>query len=810
MMMKKHIFLTLLLTIVAQGAWVQVIGGNYNPKVLDSPPTEGPWTFDAVITHSASNVSTLSFNGANRNTWQDYNGTDELEHTSHSKVYQWQDGEGLGFTICAKSIEGESFGVLSTYFHREGVPSYTRYRLRWTYTLKSRTDNAGQGLGQCIALYTNESLDDIKNLVVNLDENYGHETEEGRAHAVSHFVLLKDNSKEETERRTLFLDLDNRDGATDQTKEKALMAVYSVQKGFHSYNEYAVVSIHQWTSFKSYDLVREAYYYKYLTFNANGGVGTMSGQEIENNGKLNKARFARTGYTFQGWAKTPNGAVVYADGAEITATEADKGPVTLYAVWKADPTHVVAMIDAIGEVVYTAECKARIDAARAVYDKLSAEDKALVTNYSVLQAAENTYAAVKDVVTKINNIGSVSYPGSGTAITTAQTAYEALPDEQKAIVINVGVLRTAQDQYAVLGVANQISAIGDVSYPESGTAIAAARTAYDALSAGQKTLVANYGTLTAAETAYQQAKEDAGNTTINFVDKDDATLRNQKRTINYPEAPKVTDYVFQYWQTVAGNLSEGNLLVKAVYAPLGGNIILADNADNRTLISNAHGQVANVTLSGRTLYKEGWNTICLPFAVDLTADGPLKGVTAKTLSSVVNDGSTVTLTFGEAVTSLAAGTPYIVKLPEDATENLVNPLFEGATISNELHEVPAGDGTFKGTYVRVDWSAGTKNVLFLQGNKFYYPASAAWVNPFRAYIQLNENVPVSAGANIIIDFGDDNDNATGIEVVETDAQPSTVNSQQEDVWYTLQGIPLDSKPTEKGIYILNGKKVAIK
>ena len=33
MMMKKHIFLTLLL-IVAQGAWVQVIGGNYNPKVL--------------------------------------------------------------------------------------------------------------------------------------------------------------------------------------------------------------------------------------------------------------------------------------------------------------------------------------------------------------------------------------------------------------------------------------------------------------------------------------------------------------------------------------------------------------------------------------------------------------------------------------------------------------------------------------------------------------------------------------------------------------------------------------------------------
>ena len=238
--------------------------------------------------------------------------------------------------------------------------------------------------------------------------------------------------------------------------------------------------------------------------------------------------------------------------------------------------------------------------------------------------------------------------------------------------------------------------------------------------------------------------------------------------------------------------------------------VLEDAATNdvAALAIRLDGKQTNILLNGRTLYKEGWNTICLPFDVDLTTEGPLKGATAKTLSNVANNGSTLTLTFGEAVTQLVAGTPYIVKLPEEATENLVNPIFKGVTISNELHEVEAGDGTFKGTYARVDWSAGTKNALFLQGNKFYYPASAAYVNAFRAYIQLKNDAPVSAGANIIIDFGDDN--ATGIEVVETDAQPSTVNSQLEDVWYTLQGIPLDSKPTEKGIYILNGKKVAIK
>ena len=790
--MKKHIFLTLLLTIVAQGAWVQVIGGNYNPKVLDSPPTEGPWTFDAVITHSASNVSTLSFNGANRNTWQDYNGTDELDHKSHSKVYQWQDGEGLGFTICAKSIEGESLGVLSTYFHREGVPSYTRYRLRWTYTLKSRTDNAGQGLGQCIALYMNESLEDIKNLVVNLDENYGHETEEGRAHAVSHFVLLKDNSKEETERRTLFLDLDNRDGATDQTKEKALMAVYSVQKGFHSYDEYAVVSIHQWTSFKSYDLVREAYYYKYLTFNANGGVGTMSGQEIENNGKLNKARFARTGYTFQGWAKTPNGAVEYADGAEITATEADKGPVTLYAVWKADPANVVAMINTIGEVVCTAECKARIDAARAVYDALSAEDKALVTNYSVLQAAETTYAAVKDVVTKINNIGSVSYPGSGTAITTAQTAYDALTAEQKAIVINVGVLSTAQDQYAVLGVANQINAIGSVTYPESGTAIAAARTAYDALSAGQKTLVANYGTLTAAETAYQQAKEDVGNTTINFVDKDDTTLRNQKRTLNYPAAPEVENYVFQYWQAMEGSLSGGNLIVKAVYAP--SSITLNESVDNSSTITALNGCTLDVTLT-RTLQSGGWNTFAVPFAIADPASVFGAGVKVKELTAASVSGNTLTLTFDNAA-SIEAGKPYLVKV-----ESVVaNPTFNGVMISNSTTPTTfSGVVSFVPVINPTAMTANDKTVLFVTGgNKLTYPSANGNINGFRAYFQLLD----ANARSFVLDLGDGE--TTGLEMM------SDGRGEMSDVWYDMQGQKLQGKPTTKGVYIVNGKKTIIK
>jgi hypothetical protein len=35
-------------------------------------------------------------------------------------------------------------------------------------------------------------------------------------------------------------------------------------------------------------------------------------------------------------------------------------------------------------------------------------------------------------------------------------------------------------------------------------------------------------------------------------------------------------------------------------------------------------------------------------------------------------------------------------------------------------------------------------------------------------------------------------------------------SEIEGVWHNLQGLRLDGKPTKKGLYIMNGKKVVIK
>ncbi|MBO7324047.1 MAG: InlB B-repeat-containing protein, partial [Bacteroidales bacterium] len=69
-----------------------------------------------------------------------------------------------------------------------------------------------------------------------------------------------------------------------------------------------------------------------LSFNANGGSGTMSAQTFEAgvSQALAANTFTRSGYYFAGWNTAPDGSgTSYTDGQEITLTE----DITLYAQW---------------------------------------------------------------------------------------------------------------------------------------------------------------------------------------------------------------------------------------------------------------------------------------------------------------------------------------------------------------------------------------------------------------------------------------------------------------------------------------------
>ena len=242
---------------------------------------------------------------------------------------------------------------------------------------------------------------------------------------------------------------------------------------------------------------------------------------------------------------------------------------------------------------------------------------------------------------------------------------------------------------------------------------------------------------------------------------------------------------------------------------------LADhNEDNSSVIVAKEGQTRNVVLKDRTLYKDGkWNTLCLPFSVDLTASGTLSGdnvqaMTLNTTTSNFADG-TLTLNFTAAET-IPAGTPFIIKWDESGTD-IENPVFKGVTIDAEKHDATVTDVlTFTGTYAPVTIADGGDNTKLYLGsaNTLYYPTKAMTIGTHRGYFQLKQSLTVGEAANgvraFVLNFGDDS-NATGIL---TTNFTNPTNSDNE--WYSLDGRKLNGKPTAKGIYINNGRKVVIK
>ena len=143
---------------------------------------------------------------------------------------------------------------------------------------------------------------------------------------------------------------------------------------------------------------------------------------------------------------------------------------------------------------------------------------------------------------------------------------------------------------------------------------------------------------------------------------------------------------------------ENGILFDGIYYVASTPVSLADDADNSTIISDAHGYLADVTLQRRTLYKDGsWNTLCLPF--DATKTGLLAKAVIKELDTeTAYDGhktgfedGTLYLNFKDAE-SIVAGQPYIVKWNAVSQEHIINPSGEVIAALDFITEVPTFDG----------------------------------------------------------------------------------------------------------------------
>ena len=138
----------------------------------------------------------------------------------------------------------------------------------------------------------------------------------------------------------------------------------------------------------------------------------------------------------------------------------------------------------------------------------------------------------------------------------------------------------------------------------------------------------------------------------------------------------------------------------------------------------------------------------------------------------------------------------------NANNNLVNPTFNGVTISDATNDTNFTGGTFKGNYDLLGINAGNRDhiLLFASQNKIGYANTNRTLNAFRAYIYIPEPAAVRSFA---MDFGDNG--TLGIQQI---VNSKSSNSKSE--WYSLDGRQLQGKPAQKGVYITKGRKIFIK
>ena len=199
-----------------------------------------------------------------------------------------------------------------------------------------------------------------------------------------------------------------------------------------------------------------------------------------------------------------------------------------------------------------------------------------------------------------------------------------------------------------------------------------------------------------------------------------------------------------------------------------------------------------------------WATLCLPFEVSL-ANQNFRAF--KLLSA---DDVTETVELEEIETSIAAGTPVIIKMKDGATELKFTEADK--EIAKDVQTAETADANYKlqGIYTKKEFSKDTDNNCYIvKGAKLMNPAkllgtSTEFVGskPFRAYMVDNSSAPAAGARMFSISIGG---STTAIEQLE-----STADSKAE--YYDLQGRRLQD--LQKGINIVKrgGKtmKVIIK
>lgn len=205
------------------------------------------------------------------------------------------------------------------------------------------------------------------------------------------------------------------------------------------------------------------------------------------------------------------------------------------------------------------------------------------------------------------------------------------------------------------------------------------------------------------------------------------------------------------------------------------------------IIEMAPVEKSSVTVS---VSEYGVATFCSEYALDFTN---VEGLIARVATDYdANSGTVVLEAVGEvpAMTGLfLTGEPGNYEVPVVETDATYTNMFVGTTTDIMLSPT---DGEYTNFILYADKKNGAS----------FRPLSATGpLHAHRAYLQIRTDLLVpSTNLNIVMDEG---------------GQTAIINVAQDKVakaegWYTIDGTKINAAPTQKGLYIHNGKKVMVR
>lgn len=231
-----------------------------------------------------------------------------------------------------------------------------------------------------------------------------------------------------------------------------------------------------------------------------------------------------------------------------------------------------------------------------------------------------------------------------------------------------------------------------------------------------------------------------------------------------------------------------------------------DGADLTPVITKAKGAtVQRVTLNRHFVADGGWHTLCLPF--NLT-DQDIKEVmggaeVAEFYAVTMEADGALTLGF-RPVTHTLAGHPYLVRMAREVEQCV----FENKLIAS-AQPVPVtlttADGSeyiFQGIYAPTRLQGTDYRFLRSDGTSFAVPNGEGKVDATRAYFVFS--LPIESAQCVFLPA------TSGIEAPDALGATSLRQGVRSNIAYDLLGRRLFTTKQQKGIVVVNGKKVLLK